>query len=238
LVEISLYDKVLTAFLALLLVMIGIQGIIYPPNNWDSMTYHMARIASWVSHETVYHYPTHILRQIYQPPFAEYVIMHFNLLSKSDYFANSVQLIFLLFSIISVLLIIERLGINRKFRILAVVLIVTIPMVILQASSTQNDIVISFFVLSAYYFSLKAVKAPSLQNYFLAGLTLGLGLLTKGTGYLYFAPVMLYWGITALKQVFITKDYRHISYFAVTLLVFIIINSGFITVTINLIIAY
>jgi len=223
----SLYEKTLVAFVALLLAMIGIQGIVYPPNNWDSMSYHLARIASWVSHETVYHYPTHVLRQIYQPPFAEYVIMHFNLLSKSDYFANSVQLIFLFLTIISVLLITESLGINRKTRLLAAVLVVTIPMVILQASSTQNDIVIAFFVLTSYYFGLKAIKAPVLKNYFLAGLTLGLGLLTKGTGYLYFAPIMLFWGFAALKRLFITKNYRYISYFIVTLLVFLVINSGF-----------
>lgn len=225
--RLSLYEQVLTGFTAMLLLMIFAQGLIYPPNNWDSMTYHLARIVSWVNHQTVYHYPTHILRQIYQPPFAEYVIMHFNILNKGDYFANSVQLLFLIFSVVSILLIAESLGINRKFKVTAVMFAITIPMVILQASSTQNDIVIGFFIVTAFYFCLKAIKEFSVKNCFIIGLTLGLGLLTKGTAYLFFAPIMVIWGLIVLKNIYSTKDYHRVSYFFITVLAAALINSGF-----------
>ena len=43
-----------------------------PPNNWDSMTYHLARVANWIDHHSVRHYPTHILRQLYMGPWAEF----------------------------------------------------------------------------------------------------------------------------------------------------------------------
>jgi len=60
-------NKWMILFLGTFSLLLFTQGILYPPNNWDSMTYHMARIAHWVMNESVYPYPTHIYRQIYQP---------------------------------------------------------------------------------------------------------------------------------------------------------------------------
>jgi hypothetical protein len=53
-----------SAFLGILC----IQGIIYPPNNWDSLTYHMGRIPHWIVQKSLDTFPTHIYRQIYSPP--------------------------------------------------------------------------------------------------------------------------------------------------------------------------
>jgi hypothetical protein len=88
------FKKLLIFAVIIILTFVFVQGIVYPPNNWDSMTYHMARIPNWISHQSVEHYPTHIIRQIYQPPFSEFVIMHFNILNCGDYFSNSVQFFF------------------------------------------------------------------------------------------------------------------------------------------------
>ncbi|XGB42694.1 MAG: hypothetical protein LVS60_02285 [Nodosilinea sp. LVE1205-7] len=43
-------------------------ALVAPPNNWDSMTYHMARVMYWIQHQSVAHYPTHNLRQLDSPP--------------------------------------------------------------------------------------------------------------------------------------------------------------------------
>ena len=66
----NLYEKIFAGILFILLALIFIQGIMYPPTNFDSMTYHLARITSWISHGAVSYYPTDLTRQIYQPPFA------------------------------------------------------------------------------------------------------------------------------------------------------------------------
>ena len=87
--------KLLAFFLILLVALIAFQGIIYPPNNWDSMAYHLPRIIEWQNHENFANFQTHILRQLYQPCFSEYVIFQVNLLNGNDYFANSVQLFYL-----------------------------------------------------------------------------------------------------------------------------------------------
>ena len=42
------------------------------PNNWDSMTYHLTRVEHWMQRQTVIHYATNNVRQVSQPPLAEY----------------------------------------------------------------------------------------------------------------------------------------------------------------------
>lgn len=224
--KLSRYETVLLSGVLLILILVFAQGILYPPNNWDSMTYHMIRITSWLSHQSVEHFPTHYIPQLYQPPFAEYVVMHVDILSNSDYFSNSVQFFYLLFTITTILLIIENLGLGRQYKIIAIVLVVTIPEVILQASSTQNNILVSFFVLAAFYFSVKAIKECKLINYLLLGSIIGLAVLTKATAYLYLAPILLFLAIRVIIAFFRTINYNYLWFSLIAALIFIALNSG------------
>jgi hypothetical protein len=103
----SRFEKFLLWCTLTILVLVSIQGVAYPPNNWDSMYYHMARIVFWISHHSLQPYPTHMITQIYQPPFAEYVILNFNLLNGADYFSNTVQFLFFIFSLTAITLIVK-----------------------------------------------------------------------------------------------------------------------------------
>jgi 4-amino-4-deoxy-L-arabinose transferase-like glycosyltransferase len=226
LADLTITDKIFLATASLILLLIFAAALIYPPNNWDSMTYHMARITSWISHQSLSHYPTDITRQLYQPPFAEYVIMNFGILSRGDIFSNTVQLIFLLFSIVTLVSVVELFGLNRQYKIIAIVLAITIPEVILQAASTQNDIVVAFFIISAYFFAIKTIKEPHLKNYVFIGLSTGLGLLTKGTAYIYLPPVLLLFGIIVLIQLFKTKNYHYTWHSLIAVFIVIGLNAG------------
>src|SRR6185436_4583982 len=66
-------------------------ALLAPPNNWDSMTYHMPRVAHWAQAGSVAHYPTHILRQLWLGPWAEFGILHLYVLAGGDRLANLVQ---------------------------------------------------------------------------------------------------------------------------------------------------
>src|SRR6185436_18718037 len=50
-------------------------ALVAAPNTWDSMTYHLPRVAHWAANGSVEHYPTSIDRQLWQPPFAEYLVL-------------------------------------------------------------------------------------------------------------------------------------------------------------------
>jgi 4-amino-4-deoxy-L-arabinose transferase-like glycosyltransferase len=219
------YEQYVLYAVFIILALIFIQGIIYPPNNWDSMAYHMARIPNWISHKSLAPYPTHIDRQIYQPPFAEYAILNIDLLSGSDYLSNTIQLFFLLASLIAVVCIVKVLGLSRLYQIIAFVLAATIPEVVLEASSTQNDIVVSFFILSSVYFAVRAVIGGTAKNYLFLAFAAGLGILTKGIAGVFLVPIVFIFGIGMLWGILRTKNYRPLLYSALAIFIVLGINA-------------
>jgi hypothetical protein len=171
-----------------------------PPNNSDSMIYHMARVMHWIQNQTVVHYPTNISLQLFQPPWAEFAIMHFQVLSGGDRWANFVQWFSMAGSVIGVSLIARQLGADTRGEILAGVIAATIPMGILQASSTQNDYVEAFWLVCLTHYILRFRTAPSWANALGVGASVALALLTKGTAYLYVPPLLAWFTFSALRN--------------------------------------
>ena len=62
-----------------------------PPNNWDSMTYHLARIAYWLQEQSVLHFDAGTARQLAQPPNGEFLQGWALAVTDSDRFAAVVQ---------------------------------------------------------------------------------------------------------------------------------------------------
>ncbi|MVN21096.1 ArnT family glycosyltransferase [Mucilaginibacter arboris] len=223
----SFYEKSLLVAVLLILILVFIQGIVYPPNNWDSMNYHLARVPSWIGHQSVAHYPTSVVWQIYMPPFAEYLAMNFNILNRADYFSNSVQFLALIFSVVGLVSIVDILGLSTSYKVLTIFLALTIPEAVLQATSTQNDLVVAFFVIAAFYFAIKSIRQFSLKNAFAFGLAVGLGILTKATAYIYLPAILIIYGISMLIQLYKTKNYNYLKFSLLAGLMFLTINIGF-----------
>ena len=160
-------------------------AIAAPPNNWDSMTYHMARVANWAQHGDIGHYPTHIVRQLMLSPWAEYAILNFHFTGGSDRWANMVQWISYMMSAVAASLIIRRLGGRREVQVLGALFVLTAPMLILQSTSTQNDLVVAAWLAAFVYFLFEAD-----DKWLFAGICFGLAMNTKGTA-ITIAPVFL-----------------------------------------------
>jgi hypothetical protein len=176
-------------------------AVIAPPNNWDSMTYHMSRVVHWLQNGSVRHYPTHILRQLELNPWAEFAITQFQALSGNDRFANLVQWFSMVGSLIGATLIARQLGALRRGQILTAVILVSIPMGILQASSTQNDYVLSFWLLCFIWSGMRLKKTWNSGWLVITSASLGLAILTKGTAYLYALPFAFWltWGVMKIS---------------------------------------
>jgi hypothetical protein len=108
-------NKLLFSIISLILILIGFQGFIYPPNNWDSLTYHMARIPHWIINENISPFPTAIARQVNSPPFSELFISQLNILAKNDFFSNFIQFMFLIGNIAVSILISNNLNFSFHF---------------------------------------------------------------------------------------------------------------------------
>ena len=174
------------------------------PNNYDSMTYHMSRVAHWVQNASVAHYPTHILRQIYQTPWAEYALLQMQVTCGGDQCANLVQWFAMVGSVAGVSWIARQLGAGLRGQILAAVLCATIPMGLLEATSTQNDYVLAFWLvcLAACVLAVAgdAHGETDRRPVIAAGAALGLALLTKGSGYLLACPFVVWLSLALWRR--------------------------------------
>jgi len=207
-------NKIIVLVSLLFFLLLFIQGILYPPNNWDSMPYHMARIAHWVMNESVYPYPTHIYRQIYQPPLSEWIIAQVCILTKADYFANDIQLLFLIASLGVINQIMLLWNQSNRRRIIAICIAYTTPSVFMQATSTQNDIVVSFFLLSTIFFLIDYFKRFDISSAIYIVLSIGLAIVTKGTALVYLIPIISFsfyflWKAFSQKQINLGKFSLH-----------------------------
>jgi hypothetical protein len=182
----------------------GFIALIAPPNTWDSMTYHMSRVMHWIQNQSVAHYPTHMLRQLIRSPWPEWAILHLQVLAHGDRFANTVQWFSMIGSVLGVSLLARLLGANPRTQIVAAAIASTIPMGILQASSTQTDYVVTFWLVCFVYFVLLLMKGNLRGCRFRwysggAGVSLGLAILSKATAYLYGFPFLLWSALAGLS---------------------------------------
>jgi hypothetical protein len=177
---------------ALILLITLVTAVISPPNTDDSMTYHMARIMHWIQNMSVEHYPTVITRQLYSAPWAEFAIMHLQVLSGNDMFANLIQWVSMVGCILGVMLIAEELGASQYTQAMTTVIAATIPMAIVQSSSTQNDLAVSFWIVCFVLFGILFIKTPAWSHVILMGSSLGLAIFTKGTAYIFAFPFIVW----------------------------------------------
>lgn len=190
---------ILSVSLVIILYLLTI-AIISPPNNWDSMTYHLPRVMHWLQNKNLNYYSTHHEFQNIFPPLAEYFILHWQGLTSNDYFSQVVQFLFMIGSSIVITLIVEKLGGKRKAQIWSFFLTITLPMGIYQSVSTQNDYVNSFFVIISVYFLLEILEENRGKYYFLFAIAVGLALKTKSTAYIFeFVPFIIC-GIVLIKK--------------------------------------
>ena len=150
----------------------------------------MARVSHWTFNQSVAHYATNIQQQVLLGPWAEYGILHLQILSgDTDRFANLVQWAAFIGSLVSVSLITQRLAGGVVAQCFSALLVATTPMVILQASSTQNDLVCGFWISCIALFLISYGRGErSRVDLAFIGMTLGIAMLTKPTVYFFAFP--------------------------------------------------
>ncbi|HEY2110177.1 MAG TPA: hypothetical protein VGH25_00470, partial [Dongiaceae bacterium] len=164
-------------------------ALVCPPNNWDSQTYHLPRIEHWIQNGSLEFYRTHIERQLDLPGFAEVLLLPLRLLSGGDRLFNLLQWLAGAGSVFLVGRIAAALGATRQGVALARLAAVTLPIGILESSSTQNDLVVTFFLLCmADRLLAWRVSRSGTDAAFLA-MAAGLALAAKGTAYLIGFPM-------------------------------------------------
>ncbi len=163
------------------------------PNNWDSLVYHNARVVNWWDHGTVAAWETPIDRQVRMPPLASYFKLALLGLTGNDVLFNLVQWAFFAFSIVAAGILAARLVPSDRAGPWAALLVATTPMAVLQATSTQNDVVVAGYLLAAAFFLLRApgTDGRPVRDLALGGAAIGLAFATKGTAYILAVPLLI-----------------------------------------------
>jgi hypothetical protein len=179
-----------------------VTALIAPPNNWDSMTYHMSRVMHWIQNCTVAHYPTNNLRQLSFPAEAEYIIAQLQLLAGSDRFANCVQWLAFLGSIIGTSLIINSLA-GAQAEWIGSLACASIPMAIMQSMTTQTDLTVAFWLICFAYFTFRTDTYTKVDLFWLSA-SLDLAILTKPTAFFFGFTLSVILAFRVFKSVFRT----------------------------------
>ncbi len=148
-----------------------------PPNNYDSLTYHLARVAAWLQQGHAGYYDAATARANAFPGNAELGILWTVALLGRDTLAALPQLLGELGLLAGVYGIGRRLAFGRPAALFAALLTATLSQVALQSVTTQNDLVAASLVAAALYFVLGRVR----HELPLAGLAAALAVGTKLT---------------------------------------------------------
>ena len=196
-------DRLQLCAVAGLLGIVAFAGLFSAPSNWDSMTYHLVRVAHWMQDRSVVHYPAVYTPQLYQQPWAEFAILNLQLLSGGDRLAFTIQWTSFALCLVGVWSIAGRLGADVRGQVLAVVVAATLPQAVLQAPSTQNNLALALWLICFARFLLdyRPTEAASRLPIALGcGAAVGLAMLTKGTAYPLAAPMVAWFAVLTVRH--------------------------------------
>ena len=162
------------AGLALVYVLALIVGT--PPNSHDSLTYHLTRAAFWRQEGGVgYVTDAYDERLNVNPPNAEIVVTFLLEIGRNERLAGFVQFTASLAASLGVYTLARKLDLARREAAFGALLFLTLPIVLLQASTALNDLVAASFLIAATVFLL----ADSRGELGLSALAIALAIGTK-----------------------------------------------------------
>ncbi|GGN10875.1 hypothetical protein GCM10010967_53420 [Dyadobacter beijingensis] len=188
------------AMLVLLYAITLVVAVIAVPNNQDSLSYHLSRIGYWVQQGNVAHYASHIERSISFSPFSEYIHLHTFLLSGSERYFELVQWFCQAGILALISMIICHFSGSRIALRVGLCFAATLPIVVLESMTTQNDLVVAFFIVATAFFAFDYLKNNRLPSLYLIPICCALGMMTKGTFLFCALPFGIYLLIGMLRK--------------------------------------
>lgn len=168
-------------------------GIISPPGNYDSLTYHLARAGFWQQNGTINHYTTWAEIQNLNPVNAEVGLLWIILFTGSDNVAFINQWIALIIIFIAIYKLLRLINISKIISFISAMLFISFDIVLLEATSTQNDLILVTFVILSVIFLLKSFQNNKLDYKYLliTGFIIGFLVSLKGNSYIFIPGIAL-----------------------------------------------
>jgi hypothetical protein len=168
-------DPVAATFLAVVIVALAYELLLalsVPPNNQDSLTYHLARVAAWAQHGGIHWIPNAPSDRLneFQPLAEEEILFLFVATGKGALFALP-QYLAEVATLVAVYGASRRLGFDVRAAACSAFLLATFALVALEATTAQNDLVAASFPAAAACLILAGSRLETA----LAGVAIAMG---------------------------------------------------------------
>jgi hypothetical protein len=195
------WDKVLLGAIGVLVLAELVLALASSPNNFDSNHYHLTKIEHWIADGDLDPYATIQNQQIILVPGAEYLLLQARLLTGDDSLFNLLQWGASLLGGLAISRTAAQLGAGRTGQLIAAAVFLTAPAVVLESTSTQNDVVVTTWVVCAATLALDSARRVATAGDVLSlAAVAGLTAVTKSTGLMALAPILVFWGVCQLRQ--------------------------------------
>ncbi|WP_139559747.1 glycosyltransferase family 39 protein [Methylotetracoccus oryzae] len=172
-------------------------GLLYPPNNGDSIIYHLPRQLIWISERTVWPQAMPFPHMSVMPALSEWVSVQLYVLAGSDRLSFLVQWVSYVTCWALLDAILQQDGASRTARLYAVAFFASLPAAFYQASNNKNDLFLTAWLLLLWLVARRciALRTNGLGASMLAGVSAGCAMLAKGTAVVYLPAIGMVAGL-------------------------------------------
>lgn len=198
----DLVDRLAMGFILASVLITFVIAVFAMPSLWDGHSYHMPRVLHWAQNQSVAYYPTHIQRQLWSSPGAEFITLHFYLLGRTDRFIALVPWSAFVVSIAASSLIAKELGATPRGQLMASMFAASLPGAIAQSTGGEVEIIAGMWICCFVWLGLRLIRSNDFNwpLVILAGSSLGLALLSKPTIYLFAAPFLVWFAADSFSR--------------------------------------
>jgi hypothetical protein len=196
------WDWALAACVAVIVGVTAVVALASPPQTWDTLNYHMARVGHWAQMASVRPYATGIEIQNSMPPGAEILYLQPYVLGAGDASVNLVDWSATWIVVLAVSFLAKQLGAGRRGQWLAAVFMASMPMTIVQAGSTMTDVVLAVWLVGVTVELMAVSKSDDAGPgaFLLMAMGAGLAIVTKPTAFSYLLPLAAWALILLLRR--------------------------------------
>jgi hypothetical protein len=159
-----------------------------PPNAWDSLYYHLSRIAFWLQHQSLGYFYTYHMPQVTFPFNAEIMCMWTMVASRADYVCGFIQFIcYVLSGTVLYKCLRDYLKLERYPSATVVGVWYVLPGIVLQSVTALNDLVVAYFLMFCLVYFLLGISRR--KDYLIvSALALAVAVGTKWTASFFLLP--------------------------------------------------
>lgn len=197
--------------------------IIMPVNNKDALAYHLARCLFWIKQGNLNHFLIADVRNICLPINSELLYSWILLFFKKDIGIGFFAFIGYIFSMTAVFNILGLLGYCIRKRLWVIFILTSLPSILIQASTTETDIIIAALVSSSLFLFWYALKNNQKAPVYMASLAYAIAIGTKPTAIMMIPAVGIFFSILSIQF----KNYKLLLFFLVSGVINFFIFSSF-----------